>query len=134
MALAGISWGVYSLIGRGSLDPLADTARNFSFAMLPSVALLALAPPHGVVAPAGVWLAVVSGAVTSGLGYVLWFQALRGLTAIRAATVQLAVPALAALGGVALLRETVSIRLLIAAALILGGVGLAVASRARTVR
>jgi drug/metabolite transporter (DMT)-like permease len=75
---------------------------------------------------------MASGALASGLGYTVWFAALRGLTAIRAATVQLTVPVLAATGGVLFLQESVTVRLVVAAALILGGVGLALAGRAQT--
>jgi drug/metabolite transporter (DMT)-like permease len=80
---------------------------------------------------AGALLAVASGAVASGLGYAAWYAALRGLTATRAALVQLAVPPLAALGGVAVLGEEISLRLLLAAAAILGGIALAVAGGRR---
>jgi drug/metabolite transporter (DMT)-like permease len=79
----------------------------------------------------GALLAVCSGAITSGVGYVLWFAALRGLTALRAATVQLAVPVLTAAAGVVFLAETFTLRLALAAAVILGGVGIAIAGRAR---
>ncbi len=126
MALAGVAWGVYSLRGRDAVRPIAATAGNFlraaPLAILVSIAFARAA--H--VAPRGALLATLSGAVTSGLGYVIWYAALRGLTATRAATVQLAVPVLTAFGGVALLGEPVTLRLAIAAALILGGVGFAV--------
>jgi len=131
MALAGVSWGVYSLRGRRAGDALADTARNFALATPLSLVVVALALRQVHVSPAGVALAVASGAITSGLGYVAWFAALRGLTAIRAAIVQLAVPALAAAGGVAFLSERVTLRLVLSAVLILGGVGLAIARHSR---
>jgi len=131
MIAAGVAWGVYSLRGRGSRDPLGDTARNFALAT-PLALVVSVATHAGArVDGRGALLAVCSGAVTSGLGYVVWFAALRGLTAIRAATVQLAVPALAAAGGVVFLGETVTLRFVVAAAMILGGVGVAVAGRAR---
>jgi drug/metabolite transporter (DMT)-like permease len=131
MATAGFAWGLYSLLGRGAVDPLGETASNFlrSVPLAAAVSLLTLDQAH--LSPRGIVLAVVSGALTSGLGYVVWFAALRGLTATRAATVQLAVPVLAALGGVVTLAETVSLRLALAALLILGGIGLAVAGRRR---
>jgi drug/metabolite transporter (DMT)-like permease len=131
MAVAGVTWGVYSLRGRGTLDSWGDTTRNFIIATPLSLVVVGVALRSAHFSGPGVALAVVSGAVTSGLGYVVWFAALRGLTAIRAAVVQLAVPALAAAGGVAFLSERVSARLIIAAILILGGVGLAIAGRSR---
>lgn len=133
MATAGVAWGVYTLRGRSVPDPLTSTAANFARS-LPFVALLVLAAFGSLRAVgAGVVLAVLSGALASGLGYVVWYAALRGLTATRAASVQLTVPVLAAAGGVVLLHEPVTLRLVAAAALILGGVGLAVGGRRRRV-
>jgi drug/metabolite transporter (DMT)-like permease len=134
MALAGAAWGLYSLRGRGSVDPVSATTDNFlrslPFALLVSLLLLSRLE----ISPMGTWLAMASGAVTSGLGYVIWYAALRGLSATQAATVQLAVPMLAALGGVLLLSERVSLRLVLGGVLILGGVGLALAGRRRAPR
>lgn len=125
MALAGVAWGVYSLLGRRSGDAMASTAGNFARAV-PLALLASLAAfSHAQVTTRGVVLAVVSGALTSGIGYVVWYAALRGLSASRAAIAQLAVPVLAGLGGVVLLGETANERLLVAAALVLGGVALA---------
>lgn len=134
MAVAGISWGLYSLRGRGAQDPLADTTGNFVLAL--PLALAVNLIMHGGVraSTAGVALAVLSGALASGVGYVVWYAALRNLTATRAATVQLTVPALAALGGVIFMSERVSLRLLVAGALILGGVALALSGRAKSAR
>jgi drug/metabolite transporter (DMT)-like permease len=131
MAVAGVSWGLYSLHGRGTSDPLGDTAGNFlrSLVFGVGVGLLALRGLH--LTPRGLLLAVLSGALASGVGYVLWYAALRDLTAIRAATVQLAVPVLAAAGGVIFLSEAISFRLAVAAALIRGGVGAAIGGRRR---
>ncbi len=131
MATAGIAWGVYSLRGRNAGEPVAATAGNFIRATPLALALsLALAGSSHVSAQ-GVALAVASGAITSGLGYVVWYAALPHLTALRAATVQLSVPPLAALGGVLLLGETLTPRLALASLAILGGVALVLASRAR---
>lgn len=126
MTIAGISWAVYSLIGRGSSSPLLDTTGNF----LRSAPLALLLILLGLVQPLGdmsglVW-AVLSGAVASGLGYAVWYAALPGLQRKQAAIVQLSVPALAALGGVAFLGETLTGRLLICSLVILGGVLLAI--------
>lgn len=129
MLAAGVAWGVYSLRGRGSDNALAATAGNFLRAA-GMAALLALAyathlRPHGI----GVLWAIISGAITSGLGYALWYRVLPQLSAVRAATVQLAVPVLAAALGVVVLSEPLTSRLLIAGALVLSGVGLSVARR-----
>ena len=126
MAGAGMAWGIYSLRGRGESRPLAATAGNFLRAVPPAAALSALLLPGAGLTPGGAVLAVISGSVTSGLGYVLWYAALPGLSATRAAIVQLSVPILAALGGVLLLGETITLRLGLSSVLILGGVGLAV--------
>ncbi|MBM4159949.1 MAG: DMT family transporter [Ignavibacteria bacterium] len=129
MALAGISWGLYSLRGRTTISPLAETSRSFvlsvPFALLVSIIM----PLQLRTSLEGVLLAVLSGALASGLGYVAWYSALMGLTATRAAIVQLAVPVLTALTGVVLLSEQVTLRLILSAALILGGVGVAFRKR-----
>jgi len=131
MAVAGVSWGIYSLRGRGSRNPLADTAANFLraalFAALTCLALIGSSRAQ----PRGILLAVLSGAVASGVGYAAWYAALPGLTATRAATVQLAVPVLAAAGAVAWLGERITPRLVFASLAILGGVAIAVAGRSR---
>lgn len=134
MLVAGAAWGVYSLLGRtGGGDPLAANARRFAgavpMALLASLAAAPFTPPRLTLA--GGLLAVASGALASGLGYATWYAALRGLTATRAALVQLSVPPLAALGAVLFLGEPVSLRLLLAAAAILGGIALAVAGGRR---
>jgi drug/metabolite transporter (DMT)-like permease len=125
MAVAGVAWGVYSLRGRGSASPLAETRSNFvrTVPLMLAASLVAIGQFH--IEPQGALLAVLSGALASGLGYVVWYRALGGLTATRAAVVQLAVPILAAGGGVLVLAETISPRLVIAGALVLGGIALA---------
>ncbi|WP_298270421.1 DMT family transporter [Geobacter sp.] len=131
MAVAGVSWGIYSLSGRGSTDPLAVTAGNFVRAVPPVLALSLFAMPTLHASPKGALLAAASGSLASAGGYVVWYRVLRHMTATFAATVQLAVPVLAAAGGALFLSEQITVRLLIAAAAILGGVGLAVLGRAR---
>jgi drug/metabolite transporter (DMT)-like permease len=134
MALAGVSWGFYSVLGRGVADPSLATAGNFvrSVPFAFAIGLIGLIGPIGAHASAkGVLLAVVSGAVTSGLGYVVWYHALKGLTATRAAVVQLAVPVIVALGGVAFIGEPLTLSLVLAGALILGGIAIVVAGKAR---
>lgn len=134
MAVAGIAWGVYSIRGRGTADPLSENARNFALSVPAAALVLVVALGSARLTGAGIAIAVLSGAVASGVGYVIWYAALRGLTSIRAAMVQLTVPVLAAAGGVLFLGESITMRLVGAAVLILGGVGLAVASRARSAR
>ncbi len=124
MVLAGVAWGVYSLRGRASTDPLAVTAGNFKLAVLPALALSGLALPHFAWDGSGATYAVASGALASGAGYAIWYSVLPHLRATQAATVQLCVPVLAALGGVALLGESLSLRLVVAAMVVLGGVAL----------
>jgi drug/metabolite transporter (DMT)-like permease len=129
MLLAGASWAVYSVLGRGVKDPVGATAGNF-VRSVPFTVVLSLASIGSFqIDRAGVAYAVLSGAITSGLGYVLWYAALPALKATSAATVQLSVPAIAALGGVALLAEPMSPRLLVASAAILGGIALTISRR-----
>lgn len=128
MALSGIGWGVYSLMGRGSKDAGAETAGNFVRGVplcALSVALIWLVRPEAMPDAQGVALAILSGAVTSGLGYILWYKALKGLRASQAGLAQLTVPAIAAIGGALLLAEPLTARLVLASAAILGGVALA---------
>jgi drug/metabolite transporter (DMT)-like permease len=129
MAIAGVAWGIYSLRGRRAGDPLLATAGNFARAVPLTFMLSLLFLSNVKVSTAGIALAIASGAVTSGLGYVVWYAALRKLTALRAATVQLSVPLIAALGGVVLLSETFTPRLAIASAAMLGGIAVVLASR-----
>ncbi len=128
MASAGVAWGVYSLFGRtrGRHDPMLATTANFTRAVPLALAVSLVRIGRVEATGRGVVLAVVSGAVTSGLGYVVWYAALRGLTATRAAAVQLAVPVIAAAGGAAFLAERVSSRLVVAAVAILGGIAAAI--------
>ena len=132
MAGAGVAWGVYSLRGRGETDPAGATAGNFVRAVGLAAALGAVVVVSGgalVPDPAGVGWAVLSGAVTSGLGYAAWYAVLPSLRAASAATVQLSVPALAAVGGVAFLGEPVTARLAVASAVTLGGIALVARGR-----
>ncbi len=126
MAVAGVGWGIYSLSGRGQADALGATAWNFALAV-PVALGLGLLLPGGTVeaSAAGIGLAVISGAVTSGLGYALWYAILPSLGAGRAGVAQLTVPVLAAAGGALWLGESLSLRLVLAAVLVLGGVALA---------
>ncbi len=125
MVLAGIGWGIYSLWGRGSDDPLLATAANFGLALPLAIGAAAVIGVGGVVQPLGVWLAVLSGAVTSGLGYALWYELVPKLGAARAAVAQLTVPLIAAGAGVVWLGEGISLRFAVAAGIVLGGVALA---------
>lgn len=126
MVLAGVAWAIYTLRGRGSPHPLGATADNFArgvpFALL--VVAVAYATGEMHTTPRGLLLACASGSIASGICYALWYAALRDLTAVRAAVLQLTVPVLAALGAVVLLDEPMTPRLLIASAAILSGIGL----------
>ena len=124
MAAAGVGWGVYSLAGRGARDALAATAGNFVLALGPAcVVALVVGVDMGAATGRGVGLAVLSGAVTSGLGYALWYAVLPALGAGRAAVAQLTVPLIAAAGGTVMMGEAVGGRFAVAALLVLGGVG-----------
>jgi len=129
MCVAGIALGVYSIRGKGVSAPVAMTAANFARAAPLAVLACVVAFASVQVQPMGVLLALVSGVVTSGVGYVLWYKSLHRLTTTQASVVQLLVPVLAAFGGITFLSEHLTGRLIGASALILGGVVLAVAKR-----
>jgi drug/metabolite transporter (DMT)-like permease len=131
MLAAGVAWGAYSLRGRGIPRPLAATASNFARSVPFTLALSLAAPGPVAVSPRGALLAVASGALASGVGYSLWYAALRGLTASRAAVVQLLVPLLAAAAAVVLLNEPLTARLTGAGIAILGGIALAMGKPGR---
>jgi drug/metabolite transporter (DMT)-like permease len=126
MAAAGVAWGFYTLRGRGSANPLADTAGNFVYAafMIIPVSVPFLPKIHST--QKGVIFAVLSGAIASGMGYAVWYAALKYHTAARAAILQLCVPLLTAAGGVIFLSEEIAPRLIVATLLILGGIALAI--------
>jgi drug/metabolite transporter (DMT)-like permease len=128
MIVAGIAWGIYSLMGRTARDPVDSTAGNFVMCAVISVPLLVLQPSEAAVSGTGLAFAMLSGGVTSGLGYVAWYAALRGLTPARAGIVQLVVPVLTAVAGVLMLGEEVSWRLAFSGTVILGGVAIAMRS------
>jgi drug/metabolite transporter (DMT)-like permease len=129
MITAGIAWGFYTLHGKGVKDPLETTARNFilSVPMFLAVNLFSFFKSH--FSTEGVVYAIISGAIASGIGYVVWYAALKGLTTTQAALLQLSVPIIAAFGGVIFLSETITIRLIVAGVLIIGGVTLALVNK-----
>lgn len=122
MGLSGVAWGIYTLRGRGATDPMWQTALNFYFTLPLVITLGIVSFPMLNVSAYGVMLAVVSGALASALGYTLWYIALRGLSSIEAAVVQLSVPIIAAFGGVLFVAESISLRLVLACLLVLGGI------------
>lgn len=129
MAVAGVGWGLYSLNGRSELRPLVSTTGNF-IRVLPAVAVLAAVTATQFDATlSGLLLACLSGCLTTGIGYVIWYAALAGLTALQAALVQLSVPAIAAVGGLLFVGEAISLRLAVCGLLILGGISLALSGR-----
>jgi len=131
MLAAGVAWGVYSLRGKGAGDPLRVTAGNFMRATPFAIALNIAALPLFAIDAAGAAYAIASGALTSGVGYAIWYTALPQLKATIAATLQLSVPVIAALGGIAFLGEHLTLRLVLAAITILGGIALVIVHRVR---
>ena len=134
MAIAGMAWGVYSLRGRRVADPLAATASNFAWATPLTLVMSLPFIANAYADAAGAALAIASGALTSGIGYVIWYAALSKLSAMRAATVQLSVPLIAAFGGVVFLAETITPRLAVATAAILGGIALVLSRKSQKPR
>lgn len=131
MALAGIAWGVYTVLGRSAGEPIAANARAFTWSALLAIGGLVALPDDMSATPRGVLLAALSGAVTSGLGYALWYRVLPHLPVATAGFAQLAVPVLAALLAVAWLGEPFTAQLAIASVLVLGGCGLALTAPGR---
>jgi drug/metabolite transporter (DMT)-like permease len=131
MVGAGIAWGIYSLRGRGAGDPTSATAGNFVRAVPFTAVLSFIMLSQFSLDVAGVSYAIASGALTSGLGYAIWYTALKGLKATSAATVQLSVPVIATIGGALLLGEHVTARIVVASVAILGGIALVILNRAK---
>lgn len=131
MVVAGCAWGVYSLAGKKATNALAANARSFAWAVPLALLLNVIAASSVSVTARGLVLAAVSGGVTSGVGYAIWYRALRGLTATQAGIVQLSVPVIAAAGAVAFLHESVSPRLAVSGAAVIGGLALVLSDRAR---
>lgn len=129
MLLSGLAWGIYSLLGKTVQDPLATTAGNFIRAT-PLVLLASVPFVSGLRwDPLGIFYAVLSGAVASGVGYAVWYVAVRQLASFQGATVQLSVPILASLGGIIFLGESLSMRMLLASVAVLGGIALVLGSK-----
>jgi len=131
MALAGIAWGIYTIRGKASVNPLSATGWNFVATIPLSVLAYLVFRSDAHLTSKGVTLAIVSGTLASGIGYVIWYSALPKLSRTTAATVQLSVPVIAAFGGVLLLSEPVTLRLLIASLVVLGGIYLTINASAR---
>ncbi len=131
MALSGVAWGIYSIRGRNESEALSSTTSNFLLSVVFVIALALATFGNAQVSMRGVLLAVLSGALTSGIGYVIWYTALDYLSAMQAAMVQLSVPAIAAAGGVLLLAEPVSMRLLVSSALVLSGISIALLQKSK---
>ena len=128
---AGIAWGIYSLRGKGEKNPATVTAGNFARAVPFAAVVSIIFLPRLHLDLAGVTYAIISGAITSGLGYVIWYSALPGLKAASAATVQLSVPVLAAAGGILLFGEELTLRYLLASVAVLGGIALVILEKRR---
>ncbi|MBO3760954.1 DMT family transporter [Ciceribacter sp. L1K22] len=129
MIVSGVAWGAYTLLGRGSVDPLGETAGNFARASAFCIPLGFYAVFDETATTAGVTLALASGIVASGLGYAVWYSALRGLTTFRAALIQLSVPVIAAAGAILLLGESLTLHFVIAGAVVLGGIAFAILAK-----
>lgn len=130
MAISGIAWGAYSLRGKSSSDPLKATAGNFLLSVPMGLVLLFITISSSQVTVYGVILAIASGAITSGMGYALWYKVLPQLTSTRASIVQLTVPVVAGIGGLIFLSEPLTFRFVLASALILGGVAISIVMKA----
>ena len=131
MAISGIAWGAYSLRGKSASDPLKATAGNFMLSVPMGLALLLITLSISQITTYGVILAIASGAITSGMGYALWYRVLPKLTATRASIVQLTVPIVAGIGGLVFLAEPLTFRFVLASALILGGVAISILIKAK---
>jgi drug/metabolite transporter (DMT)-like permease len=129
MLSAGVAWGIYSVRGKVAGDAIAVTTGNFVRAVLFAAAGSLALISHAHVDLAGIGYAIISGAITSGLGYVIWYSALSGLRTTSAATVQLSVPVLAAAGGILLLGEPITLRYVFASVAVLGGIALVIWER-----
>jgi len=129
---AGVAWGVYSLRGKGVGDPSRVTAGNFLLSVPFAVTLSLLMLNNTSLDNVGIWYATLSGALASGIGYVIWYAALPAMKATTAATVQLTVPVITALGGVAFLGEPITLRMAVAAVAILGGIALVILDKQHT--
>ena len=132
MALAGMAWAGYTLLGRGSNAPLADTSFNFLRTVPMAVLLGVVALDQWFATPQGLLLAALSGGLASGVGYSIWYRVLRHLSATQAGVLQLLVPVIAAIGGVLFVAEPLTMRLIISASLILGGIYLVIQTKAKT--
>lgn len=128
MTIAGIAWAVYTLLGRTEADPLGATASNFVLC-LPLVAAVTFVVGFGHMPMGGIITAIIAGAITSGLGYALWYLALPSLPTTLAGIAQLSVPVIAVTAGVVFLQEPLTARLIIAGALVLGGIAVSVTAR-----
>ncbi len=131
MTIAGIAWGIYSLLGKTSKDPVATTSYNFIYStpIVLMAGIIIFKPIE--ISFNGAVAAILSGTIASGTGYVIWYTALKGLTSMRAAIVQLTVPVIAAIAGLIFLSETLSLRLIIASTIILLGVGMALSQKTK---
>lgn len=129
MIASGMAWAVYTLRGRGSRDPIGETAGNFLRASVFCLPLAGFALVYETATLSGILLALGSGIVASGLGYSIWYRALRGLTTFQAALIQLSVPVIAALGAILFLNERLTLHFVVAAAIVIGGIAFAILAK-----
>lgn len=129
MLIAGVSWGVYSLLGKASIDPLITTARNFYRAIPYTIVLSLLLAPEMRMNGTGMALAILSGAIASGMGYAIWYRVVRESKTTSAAIMQLSVPVIAAVGGIGILGEALTINMFLSSMAILGGIAMILLSK-----
>ena len=132
MISAGAAWGIYSLRGKGAGDPTLVTAGNFLRTVPITAALSLLMVTQISWDSDGIFYAIMSGALTSGIGYAIWYRALPALKATQAATVQLSVPVIAAIGGIILLNEPITLRVILASIAIISGIALVILEKKKT--
>ncbi|MFT4712971.1 MAG: drug/metabolite transporter (DMT)-like permease [Candidatus Azotimanducaceae bacterium] len=124
MAVAGLAWGIYSILGADGSDATTSTATNFLYATPLALLVSVVQIDVMIITWQGVLLSIASGAITSGVGYAIWYTALKHIKAISAAIIQLSVPALATFGGVLFLAEALTFRIILATVLTIGGISL----------
>ena len=122
MSVSGIAWAGYTLLGKNSSNPLSDTTFNFLRTSPFLILLIAVTAQNASLSNTGIFLAIISGGITSGLGYTIWYKVLKDLKSIQAAVLQLLVPVLATFGGIIFANESFSLRLAVSTMMILGGI------------
>lgn len=121
MVLSGLAWAIYTYKGKSESQPMRATASNFKGASVLAIILLVIAPHWSSIRPEGLWLAIISGAVTSGVGYAIWYHVLPRLSILQSAMAQMTVPLIAAMAGILFLSEPLTLRFMVSTILVFGG-------------